>query len=169
MKKFLQSVHKDNKGFTIIETLIVMALAGLMIAAVVVAVPQLQRNQRNSVRRDILGRVKAEVDGFSANNSGALPVRAAANTAGNFGSSTADTNAFVGRYLSGVNINDPSTGVTVTFDVANVITTLPSQGQIKYFLGAECGIDGSMTAQAGRKYAISIGLEGGSTYCLDNK
>ena len=50
---------KDQKGFTIIEVMIVLAIAGLIIAVVLVAVPQLQRNQRNNARKSILSRIKS--------------------------------------------------------------------------------------------------------------
>ena len=44
---------KENKGFTIIEVLIVLAIAGLIMLIVFLAVPALQRNSRNtSIRND---------------------------------------------------------------------------------------------------------------------
>jgi prepilin-type N-terminal cleavage/methylation domain-containing protein len=41
---------KDQKGFTIIEVLIVLAIAGLILLIVFLAVPALQRNNRNTQR-----------------------------------------------------------------------------------------------------------------------
>ncbi|MFT4532577.1 MAG: prepilin-type N-terminal cleavage/methylation domain-containing protein [Candidatus Saccharimonadales bacterium] len=41
----------DNKGFTIIETVIVLAIASLILVAVLAGVSQLRRNQRNSARK----------------------------------------------------------------------------------------------------------------------
>jgi len=44
---------KENKGFTIIEVLIVLAIAGLIMLIVFLAVPALQRNSRNtSIKND---------------------------------------------------------------------------------------------------------------------
>lgn len=45
-------LHKDNKGFTIIEVLIVLAIAGLIMLIVFLAVPALQRNSRNTQRNN---------------------------------------------------------------------------------------------------------------------
>jgi type IV pilus assembly protein PilA len=168
---------KDQKGFTIIEVMIVLAIAGLIIGVVLVAIPQLQRNQRNTARKSVLSRIKTEVDNYAGNNNGTYPANLNTNVAGSFGSTTANTNAFLGRYLGatagggGVNINDPSTGVPVTFSIpaAAALATLPTQGQVFYYNGAVCSTDGAMTAQAGRFYAVSMGLEGGAAQCLDNK
>ena len=46
--------YKDKKdqGFTIIEVLIVLAIAGLIILIVFLAVPALQRNSRNTQRKE---------------------------------------------------------------------------------------------------------------------
>lgn len=71
MKSRLQ---KDNRGFTIIEVLIVLAIAGLILLIVFLAVPALQRNSRNTQAKNeaasILGAVNERVN----NNNGTLPV-----------------------------------------------------------------------------------------------
>lgn len=46
----LQNIKKRNEGFTIIEVLIVLAIAGLIMLIVFLAVPALQRNSRNTQR-----------------------------------------------------------------------------------------------------------------------
>lgn len=43
-------LKKNEKGFTIIEVLIVLAIAGLIMVIVFLAVPALQRNSRNTQR-----------------------------------------------------------------------------------------------------------------------
>lgn len=43
--------HKLNKGFTIIEVVLVLAIAGLIFLAVFLALPALQRNQRDTQRK----------------------------------------------------------------------------------------------------------------------
>ncbi len=65
--------QKPDQGFTIIEVLIVLAIAGLIILIVLLAVPALQRNQRNTTRKSDLGRLASAVNNFVANNSGSLP------------------------------------------------------------------------------------------------
>ena len=66
-------LRKLNQGFTIIEVLIVLAIAGLILAIVFLAVPALQRNSRNTaIRSDAAGSLAA-VNDYIANNQGALP------------------------------------------------------------------------------------------------
>ena len=64
---------KHYKGFTIIEVLIVLAIAGLILTIVFLAVPQLQRNSRNTTRRSDIGRLATAVNAFVANNNNTLP------------------------------------------------------------------------------------------------
>ena len=67
------NTKKLTKGFTIIEVLIVLAIAGLILAIVFLAVPALQRNSRNTgIRSDAAG-VLAAVNDFIANNQGTMP------------------------------------------------------------------------------------------------
>lgn len=66
--------NKDNQsGFTIIEVLIVLAIAGLILLIVFLAVPALQRNTRNAGRKEDAGRLVTAVNNYVSNNSGALP------------------------------------------------------------------------------------------------
>jgi prepilin-type N-terminal cleavage/methylation domain-containing protein len=160
--------YKDG-GFTIIEVMIVLAVAGLIMAIVLIAIPQLQRNQRNAARRDVTGRIKTEIDSFSGNNNGNIPVADAANAAGNFGSLTG-ASTFAGKYLTGVNINDPQTGVAVLFNVTGAIPTTPAVGTIYYRTTSVCnGEVITATGASARNYAVLMGLEGGAGYCLDNR
>jgi prepilin-type N-terminal cleavage/methylation domain-containing protein len=64
-------------GFTIIEVLIVLAIAGLILLIVFLAVPALQRNSRNTGRKEDAGRLDGAVHNFASNNStGAFPTQA---------------------------------------------------------------------------------------------
>jgi prepilin-type N-terminal cleavage/methylation domain-containing protein len=71
----------DNKGFTIIEVMIVLAIAGLILLIVFLAVPALQRNARNTSRKSDAGRVASAAANFITNNQGALPTTTANVTA----------------------------------------------------------------------------------------
>jgi prepilin-type N-terminal cleavage/methylation domain-containing protein len=199
MNQLVQKLQKKQSGFTIIEVMIVLAIAGLIIAVVLVAIPQLQRNQRNEARRSILGRMKTEIDNFSANNNGTIPAaenNGGGNAATEFGD--ADTDAgFFDRYFDctgtgvrtcAINVNDPSTGnpmglvkngqstsaQTMSFSAdptspAND-TTIPPGGNLTYRTGRVC--DGEVTTTTGantRNYTLQVSLEGGAIYCLDNR
>jgi prepilin-type N-terminal cleavage/methylation domain-containing protein len=74
----LQNIKKRTEGFTIIEVLIVLAIAGLIMLIVFLAVPALQRNNRNTQRKNDAGRALSAVQEIVNNNSGVAPVSAAA-------------------------------------------------------------------------------------------
>jgi len=65
-------VNKDNKkGFTIIEVVLVLAIAGLIFAMVFIALPALQRNQRDQSRKNDASTVAAAINNWnSANRNG---------------------------------------------------------------------------------------------------
>ena len=54
--------------------MIVLAIAGLILAIVFIAVPALQRNSRNTQRRADLANLRAQVETWTSNNNGKLPV-----------------------------------------------------------------------------------------------
>lgn len=70
-------LHKQEKGFTIIEVLIVLAIAGLIILIVFLAVPALQRNSRNTQRKNDVSALIGAVQEYTNNNNGKLPAAAA--------------------------------------------------------------------------------------------
>lgn len=61
-------MSKNHKGFTIIEVMIVLAIAGLILVIVFLAVPALQRNSRNNQYKNQAARILAATDEFYANN-----------------------------------------------------------------------------------------------------
>ena len=72
------NIHKhesqpNNKGFTIIEVVLVLAIASLIFLMVFVALPALQRNQRDTARRQDVGHVLASLNNYRSNNKGRFP------------------------------------------------------------------------------------------------
>ncbi len=65
-------LFKENKGFTIIEVLIVLAIAGLIMVIVFLAVPALQRNNRNTARTSDASRLLGAINECTANNNGVV-------------------------------------------------------------------------------------------------
>lgn len=63
-------LRKREEGFTIIEVLIVLAIAGLIMLIVFLAVPALQRNARNTQRSNDVSRMAAAVNECLNNNNG---------------------------------------------------------------------------------------------------
>lgn len=181
MKNLLK---KTNRGFTIIEVMIVLAIAGLIMVIVFIAVPQLQRNQRDNARQNIANRLKAEMETYAGNNQGEYPF----NTAACGGVNTGKWCDFYNRYISGkVNVKDPSTGVDVVAAATGAIpggstfvlgggiaTAVPTKaGDLTVAYGTKCS--GESLAASGasslstRTYSVMIGLDrSGTLYCVDN-
>lgn len=81
-------MNKTRKGFTIIEVVLVLAIGGLIFLMVFVALPALQRSQRNSQRKDDVARFFTAFQEYQTNNSRKLPFR----------NGSVDTR-FVARYI----------------------------------------------------------------------
>ena len=64
---------KNKPGFTIIEVVLVLAIAGLIFLMVFIALPALQRSQRDTQRRNDMARVATALTQYQANNGGELP------------------------------------------------------------------------------------------------
>ena len=63
----------NNKGFTIVEVLIVLAIAGVILATILLAVPALQRNSRNTNSKQAATQVIADITDATSANNGAVP------------------------------------------------------------------------------------------------
>ncbi len=79
----LRKIQKQrSEGFTIIEVLIVLAIAGLIMVVVFLAVPALQRSQRNQSRKTDVNNLISSIADFTGNNGGTPPaIQADVNTA----------------------------------------------------------------------------------------
>ena len=69
----MSTQQKTKKGFTIIEVVLVLAIAGLIFMMVFLALPALQRSQRDTQRRDDMGRFAAQIANYQTNNRGQVP------------------------------------------------------------------------------------------------
>ncbi|MBR5620870.1 type II secretion system protein [Candidatus Saccharibacteria bacterium] len=59
----------SKEGFTIIEVVLVLAIAGLIFLMVFIALPALQRSQRDTARRNDMSRVDTSLVQYQTNNS----------------------------------------------------------------------------------------------------
>jgi len=71
LKKY--KTEKSDQGFTIIEVMIVLAIAGLILLIVFLAVPALQRSARNTQRKNDAAAVDAAISNYISDNNGAVP------------------------------------------------------------------------------------------------
>lgn len=62
-----------REGFTIIEVTLVLGIAGLIFLLMVIALPALQRQSRDTERKDDVNHLLSEVKHYQTNNRGALP------------------------------------------------------------------------------------------------
>ena len=65
------------EGFTIVETMIVLAIAGLILLIVLLAVPALQRSSVNTNIKSDASAIAAAITDYESNNGGAVPSTAA--------------------------------------------------------------------------------------------
>ncbi len=154
---------KEGDGFTIIEVMIVLAIAGLILVVVLVAVPQLQRAQRNEARRSTLNRISTEIGNYITNNNGVIP------TADN-NTTTGFTGGFQTRYIDGAPAGtfDTPAGTAYTYAIYASDTAI-AEDTIYYSAGASCNGELPTGSGTSRQYAVAVGLEGGAAFCADNQ
>lgn len=131
----LTQLRKRNEGFTIIEVLIVLAIAGLILLVVFLAVPALQRNSRNTSLKNDVQNVLGGVAEYQNVNSGASPTNVAGTGTVNY--------TGTGTYTAtSIKIQ----GTTNVSTVATAPTSPITAGTIQVRLGARC--DGTTNARA---------------------
>jgi type IV pilus assembly protein PilA len=151
----LSKLRKTNRdqGFTIIEVLIVLAIAGLILLIVFLAVPALQRNSRNTQRKDDVSRIGSAVQEFINNNNGTLPTT----------SDDASVQALLGTLAFYTNAN-----VNVKGAPGGSGSIAADTDHVGIYTGAKCaaysGAGGGQAAFAGttRQIAIVYQTETGS-------
>lgn len=141
----LKQLNKDNKGFTIIEVLIVLAIAGLIMLIVFLAVPALQRNSRNTETRNEASRLLTTINEWITNNNGSMP--------GNGDVAEIQSSASLSRIT------------TVTRTNSNHNGTVAPQNAVFRAPGT-CSRD-DLRGGSGRQVAVKFGLEPeGTTACI---
>lgn len=106
----------NQKGFSIIEVLIVLAIAGLIMLIVFLAVPALQRNSRNSQRKSDVTAAIGSLQEAISNNNGKLPSSVSAGI-GNGKYAVFDTGDFTGSLSNTTavaTVNSTDAGVVIT-------------------------------------------------------
>ena len=165
---------KTKRGFTIIEVSLVLAIAGLIFLMVFVALPSLQRGQRDARRREDVMTYLEQLKKYQTNNRGALP------------SGSAQWSQFFSSYLK--NFSDPSGGdykqkivtcdksssSTVKVDtecnnstIAGIYTSsFPYQNYTMLVVTqATCDGDKPVKTSNPRNIAVLYRMEGAGVYC----
>lgn len=172
---------KHKQGFTIIEVVLVLAIAGLIFLMVFIALPALQRSQRNTQRRDDYSMLVTAVNSYMASNNGKLS-NLATNKQGKtdlkpsrwINSTGEDPNGNEYRieaWLAGPWINDhPKEG----FDFEEQVTSQDPGSLVYIIIQANCrdtnqnGDPYPQKDSAARAFAVYGYLEGGSVFCQDS-
>lgn len=143
----LRQPHKDNRGFTIIEVLIVLAIAGLIMLIVFLAVPALRRNQQNTTMRNEASRLLSAVTEYESNANGQQ-----VNSQGKL--EDVEPNAGTLTQIT-----------TVTYQASSHNGNV-ADGTILVGIGRCDGTN--FVAEAGRTYAAKFGLNGGADACIQS-
>lgn len=147
----MNAVKTNQKGFSIIEVVLVLAIAGLIFLMVFVALPALQRSQRDQARRSDVGIVGSAVSSYASNNRGTLP-----------------TLAQLTPYVQNLSQFDKDSEIRVSAGV----TTGPSERNnvIMVNTGVKCnGSNVTATGASKRQATVRVLLESGGNqvFCQD--
>ena len=190
-KNMRKSDTGDLGGFTIIEVVLVLAIAGLIFLMVFIALPSLQRSQRDTQRRNMMADVQTQIVQYQTNNNGKLPNDGSvdavedgqlADMDDEWECSRTNPNAakcFIRNYMNGVNATeneflDPqgwAYGLTIeTLDEDEFFLTNADYNDYMVYIEKKAKCDGERAVKSNnaRDYAILVKLEGSGTYCHDN-
>jgi prepilin-type N-terminal cleavage/methylation domain-containing protein len=154
IKKYL----KEHQGFTLIEIVLVLAIAGLLLVVVFLAVGGAQRARRDSQRKNDLARITSLIESYASNTNGCYPGSTAATGCAAAGTWAAFS---ISPYITGANLVDPLSGTAYTYVGAATPTPAAAMG-MAYTYGTDCA------GAAGRSYNLRANLEAGNI-CHDNK
>lgn len=155
---------KNKKGFTIIEVVLVLAIAGLIFLMVFVALPALQRSQRDTQRRQDYADLASAISNYTTNNNGKLPPAS---------NGKLDPKQYINA--NGTDPNGKTYTIIVQEATSSTTITAPSESQVYVYTKANC--EGSATdtgyaqpkyVNSTRAYAVYGYLETG-TYCQANQ
>lgn len=151
--------QNNAKGFTIIEVVLVLAIAGLIFLMVFIAWPALQRGQRDTQRREDVSRFISQLNSYATNNRGKVP------------SSSEAMGTFVTNYLQsgGDDFSDPSTGKVYSIDFATDATPASEKGSMKYHYKFTCDGETPKSGGGDRAVAVTVKLEGSGVFCQSNQ
>lgn len=145
---------RQTKGFTIIEVVLVLAIAGLIFLMVFTALPALQKSQRDTARKNDVSSVASAVTSYSSNNRGKFPA-----------------SDDLSSYISNVSSNTTKVTVNTT---AGDNSIAPVDGEVMVTQKTTCGesktneqVLGSGTT---RQFTVVTKLESGNGayFCQDS-
>ena len=161
----MKGIMKNKKGFTIIEVVLVLAIAGLIFLMVFLALPALQRSQRDTFRKQQANMIRDVYSRKYANNKGRISW-----------SDNLNSIIYTG-YAKEEELKDPSTGevyrshpTALGGSLYHRFNIIPI-GSYGYDTGGYC--EGNIPRDIPgvndyRNMVIVIPLEGGGVVCASN-
>jgi len=104
----VSNLLKKDKGFTLIEIVLVLAIAGLLLVIVFLAVSGAQKSRRDQQRKQDNARLLSQIETYAGNNNGTYTGLTGAMLTG------------AGAYAPS-NFNDPLNGGSYTVNVAGAL------------------------------------------------
>ncbi len=146
-----------NSGFTIIEVALVLAIAGLIFLVVFLALPALQKSQRDTARRQDVAKVIAALEQYRTDNQGAWP---AATNIGQVIFSVGDGQTF-SNYFGKLAGNK-----NVAFNPGYNAKYNAWTGAVDVYVGKKCTNDGTnnLADAAASNAAVVVRLEVGAAW-----
>ena len=187
--------NNNKKGFTIIEVVLVLAIAGLIFLMVFIALPALQRSQRNTQRENDIARFMTAINDYRTQNGNKTPFQKADGSVQATDYSLNQSSDFVKRYIMGNNASDTGkftdpNGTFYSFKVKNVKSNSQAAGStynsrasgkilasvtnvdnvIYVIPNSRCaGSEGQVTITNGAgDTSLLYVMEGGVVYCNSN-
>ncbi len=152
----LTNLQKRKDGFTIIEVMIVIAIAGLIILVVLLAVPALQRGSRNTAIKNDASAVSGAIGEFQGANNGKNPTTVSADADGQVTVSKTGLTSTTGKVKAGTEVTSGTTD--------NLGTTGADTGKIRVVTGYKCNDAGTGLGSAStRSMAIIYNVETSGT------
>ena len=169
--------YKTKDGFTIIEVVLVLAIAGLIFLMVFIALPALQRSQRDTQRRQDLSRAITAVQNYQANNRGKIPDFKSAfitsyltlNGKDTFQDPSGTDYKFYNKATGGSEgIAECTATGGVGKDCSIQAPTSFTSGYILALKKATCNGEKAVLASGENQFAILMKLEGAGVACYSN-
>lgn len=162
--------NKRESGFTIIEVLIVLAIAGLIMLIVFLAVPALQRNSRNTQRKNDVSNLLGAVAEYNSNNSGKVPTTNTLIT-GNTNLSFYDPAQVTVHCLQALTTATASSACSAS--AYTVSATNPSESNVQVVYGAKCASGAPTTTGASVRniavmYRVEASAGAGQVVCTES-
>ena len=175
---------QTKDGFTIIEVMLVLAIAGLIFLMIFIAWPALSRTQRDSQRRDDISVLLKKVKDYQTNNRGALPTGEGEGVYGDEKVTDTSWSGFYRDYLGSDFIDPGGTPYKLMVVKCDGTGTVGSPceegrglsdnakfdggGEIRIVLQATCDGESVVVTNNPRRIAAQYKLEGGGIYCANS-